>query len=148
MLRTFPRRAAFTVAAAGAAVALAAGSAFAAGTWAVVTAPPTGQNATLTGVAAVSDSDAWAVGYRSGAAFTNVGAKVLIDNWNGAAWAQVTVPATPGNTALLLGVSASSAADAWAVGRTQLNKSDFEPLALHWNGTAWSVSSGFAGARA
>jgi hypothetical protein len=132
------------VAAAGAAVVLGAGSAFAVGGWTIVAAPPTGQNATFTGVATVSDSDAWAVGYRSGAAFTNVGAKVLIDNWNGTAWSQVAVPATPGNTALLLGVSASSATDAWAVGRTQLNKSDFEPVALHWNGTAWSVSPGFA----
>jgi hypothetical protein len=132
------------VAAAGAAVVLGAGSAFAVGGWTIVAAPPTGQNATFTGVATVSDSDAWAVGYRSGAAFTNVGAKVLIDNWTGTAWSQVAVPATPGNTALLLGVSVSSATDAWAVGRTQLNKSDFEPVALHWNGTAWSVSPGFA----
>ena len=146
MLRTLRRRAAFTVAAAGAALVLGAGSALAAGGWTVVAAPPTGQNATLTSVATVSDSDAWAVGYHSGGAFTNVGAKALIDNWNGTAWAQVTVPATPGNTALLLGVSASSATDAWAVGRTQLNKSGFEPLALHWNGTAWSVSPGFASA--
>jgi hypothetical protein len=144
MLRAFPRRAAFTVAAAGAAVALATGSALAVGGWTVVAAPPTGQNATLTGIATVSDSNAWAVGYHSGAAFTNVGAKALIDTWNGTAWSQVTVPATPGNTALLLGVSASSATDAWAVGRTQVNKSDFEPLALRWNGTAWSVWPGFS----
>jgi hypothetical protein len=136
--------AAFAVA--GALVVLGAGSALAAGGWTVVTAPPTGQNATLTGVATVSDSDAWAVGYHSGATSTNVGAKVLIDNWNGTAWSQVTVPTTPGNTALLLGVSASSASDAWAVGRTQVNKSSFESLALHWNGTAWSVSTGFSGA--
>jgi hypothetical protein len=144
MLRIFHRRAAFTVAAAGAAVALATGSALAVGGWTVAAAPPTGQNATLTGIATVSDSNAWAVGYHSGAAFTNVGAKALIDNWNGTAWSEVTVPATPGNTALLLGVSASSAADAWAVGRTQVNKSDFEPVALHWNGNAWSVSPGFS----
>jgi hypothetical protein len=146
MLRTLHRSAAFTVSAAVAALVLGAGSALAVGGWTVVTAPPTGQNATLTSVAAVSDGDAWAVGYHSGAAFTNVGANALIDNWNGTAWAQVTVPTTPGNTALLLGVSASSATDAWAVGRTQLNKSNFQPLALHWNGTAWSVSPGFAGA--
>jgi hypothetical protein len=85
MLRTFHRRGAFTAAAAGAALILGAGSALAAGGWTVVAAPPTGQNATLTSVATVSDSDAWAVGYHSGAAFTNVGAKVLIDNWNGTA---------------------------------------------------------------
>jgi hypothetical protein len=146
MLRTFHRKATLTVAAAGAALILSAGSALAAGGWIIVAAPPTGQNATLTSVATVSGTDAWAAGYRSGSAFTNVGAKVLIDNWNGTAWSPVTTPATPGNTALLLGVSASSASDAWAVGRTQINKSSFEGLALHWNGTAWSVSAGFPGA--
>jgi hypothetical protein len=146
MLRTRNRRAAFIVAAAGSALVLGAGAAFAATGWTVVTAPPTGQNATLTGVATVSDSDAWAVGFHNGNAFTNVGAKVLIDNWNGTAWSQVATPATPQNTALLNAVSASGAADAWAVGRTQNNKSSFLGLALHWNGTAWSVSSSFTGA--
>ncbi len=145
MLRTFDRKAAFTVAA-GAAFILSAGPALAAGGWAIVAAPPTGQNATLTSVATVSDSDAWAAGYHSGAAFTNVGAKALLDNWNGTAWSQVAVPATPGNTALLTGVSASGTTDAWAVGRTQVNKSSFEGLALHWTGTAWSVSPGFPAA--
>jgi hypothetical protein len=146
MLGTFHRKAAFTVAAAGAALILGAGSALAAGGWTIVAAPPTGQNATLTSVATVSDSGAWAVGYHSGSAFTNVGAQALIDNWNGTAWSQVATPTTPGNTALLFGVSASSATDAWAVGRTQVNKSSFEGLALHWNGTAWSVSPGFPAA--
>ena len=145
MPRTFHRKAAFTVAA-GAALIVSAGPALAAGGWTIVAAPPTGQNATLASVATVSDSDAWAAGYHSGAAFTNVGAKVLIDNWNGTAWSQVATPVTPGNTALLFAVSASSATDAWAVGRTQVNKSSFEGLALHWNGTAWSVSPGFPAA--
>ena len=54
------------------------------------------------------------------------------------------MPATPGNTALLNAVSASGAADAWAVGRTQVNKSSFEALALHWNGAAWAVSPGLS----
>jgi hypothetical protein len=146
MFRTLHQKAPFTVAAAGATLILGAGSALAAGAWTIVAVPPTGQNAALTSVATVSDSDAWVVGYHSGSAFTNVGAQALIDNWNGTAWSQVTVPATPGNTALLLGVSASSTTDAWAVGRTQTDKSSFEGLALHWNGTAWSVSPGFAAA--
>jgi hypothetical protein len=134
------------VAAAGAVVILSASQSLAAGAWTIVAAPPTGQNATLTSVAAVSGSRAWAVGFHSGNAFTNVGARALIDHWNGTAWSQAATPATPGNTALLLGVSASSATDAWAVGRTQDNKSSFEGLALHWNGKAWSVSAGFAAA--
>lgn len=146
MLRMLHRRVTFTAAAAGAAFVLGAGPAFAASGWTVVTAPPTGQNATLEGVATVSDNDAWAVGFRNGNAFTNVGAKVLIDHWDGTAWSQVATPAPPQNTALLNDVSASSATDAWAVGRTQLNKSNFQGLALHWDGSAWSISSSFPGA--
>jgi hypothetical protein len=57
----------------------------------------------------------------------------------------VATPTTPGNTALLSAVGASSASDAWAVGRTQVNKSSLTPLAVQWNGTAWSVSSSFPG---
>jgi hypothetical protein len=48
MLRTWPRKAVFTVAAAGTALTLGAGSALAVGGWTIVAAPPTGQNATLT----------------------------------------------------------------------------------------------------
>jgi len=149
MLCTLHRRTAATVAAAGAAVVLGVlvpGPALAVGGWTVVAAPPTGQNATLTGVATVSDSNAWAVGYHSGAAFTNIGAKVLIDHWDGQAWSQVTTPATPGNTAILNAVSASGASDVWAVGRDQNNKSILGALALHWDGSAWSVSTGFSAA--
>jgi hypothetical protein len=129
-----------------AALAFGAGPALAASGWTIVSMPPTGENAPVLGVSSVSDTDAWAVGYHSGNTGTNVGAKALIDNWNGTAWSAASVPTTPGNTALLTAVSASSATDAWAVGRTQVNKSDFEGLALHWNGTAWSVSSGFSAA--
>jgi hypothetical protein len=131
-----------------AALAFGAGPALAASGWTIVSIPPTGQNAPLTGVSAVSDTDAWAVGFHSGNAGTNVGAKALIDNWNGTAWSQVATPTTPGNTAILSAVSASSATDAWAVGRTQVNKSSFAPLGLQWNGTTWSVSPSFATALA
>lgn len=134
-------------AAVGTALVLAASPALAASGWTIVTAPPAGVNASLTGVTSTSDSDAWAVGSEN-AALNGVGAKVLIDHWNGTAWSQVATPATPGNTASLAGVSASSSTDAWAIGRTQVNRSDFAPLALHWNGTAWSVSASAATALA
>ncbi|MGD0705632.1 MAG: hypothetical protein ABSA02_37835 [Trebonia sp.] len=131
----------------GAALLLGIGSAAAAPSWAIVSAPPAGENGQLAGVSAVSGTDAWAVGSTNAAA-NGVGAKPLIDNWNGTAWTQAATPATPGNTASLAAVSASSATDAWAVGRTQVNREDFAPLALHWNGTAWSVSASAATALA
>jgi hypothetical protein len=134
------------IAAAGTAVLLAVGPA-SAQSWTIVSAPPTGENGELAAVSAVSDTDAWAVG-STNAEENSVGAKALIDNWNGTAWTQAATPTTPGNTAYLTAVSASSTADAWAVGRTQDNREDFAPLGLHWNGSAWSVSSSFATALA
>jgi hypothetical protein len=48
----------------------------------------------------------------------------------------VATQATPQSTANLAAVSASSPTDAWAIGRDQTNRSNFQPLAMHWNGTS------------
>ena len=129
----------------GTALILGASTALAAGGWAIVAAPPTGQNGLLLGVSTTSDTDAWAVGY-SNAAANGLGAKPVIDHWTGTAWSQVATPSTGYSTNSLAAVSASSTTDAWAVGRSEPNRSTFIPMAMHWNGTAWSVSSSFAGA--
>lgn len=131
----------------GAAVLLGATAAFATGGWTAVAAPPSGQNGLLTGVTSTSDTDAWAVG-ESNAAANGVGAKVVVDHWNGTAWSQVSTPATGYNTNSLAAVSASGATDAWAVGRSQPSRYTFYPLALHWNGSAWSVAPSFTSALA
>jgi hypothetical protein len=128
----------------GTALLLGASPALASGGWATVPAPPTGVNASLMSVTSTSDTNAWAVGSENGRAGTGVGAKVLIDHWDGTSWSQVATPPTPQSTASLAAVSASSATDAWAVGRDQLNRSNFQPLGLHWDGTAWSVSPSLA----
>ncbi len=132
----------------GTAIFLGASPALAAGAWTTVPVPPTGVNANLAGVASTSDTDAWAVGSELGRPGTTVGAKVLIDHWNGTAWSQVATPTTPQNTATLASVSASSPTDAWAVGRDSNARSSFQPLGLHWDGTAWSVSPTLASALA
>ncbi len=127
-------RSGLVIAVAGTALALATGQALAVGGWTIASAPPTGQNATLTGVATVSDSDAWAVGFRNGNAFTNVGAKVLIDNWNGTAWS-VSPSFTAALSAYAVGVADISPTDAYAVGN---NSSIPRGHLAHWDGTAWS----------
>ena len=71
----------------------------------------------LSGVAAASDSSAWAVGYVG----NNGTGKILMLHWNGRAWSRVTSPK-----------------DAWAVGDTG-NYADPHTLILHWNGKAWSA---------
>lgn len=120
------------------AAVFAASPALAATGWTIATVPPTGENAFLSGVSADSASDAWAVGSEN-AELNGVGAKPVIDHWNGTAWSQLTAPATAGNTASLAAVSASSASDAWAVGHTQVNREDIAGLTMHWNGTAWTT---------
>ncbi len=118
---------------------LAAGTAMAAG-WTVVAIPPAGQDAFVIGLSADSGTDAWAVGTvnRPGGAAPGP----LIDHWNGTAWRVATAPVYPsGDLVNLDGVSASGAADAWAVGFTETGGGGGQPFptAAHWNGTAWNV---------
>jgi hypothetical protein len=93
----------------------------------------------LTGVSAISATDAWAVGYYS----DNGGGKTLTLHWNGKTWAQVKSPSptTKKNWFLnLSGVSTVSATDAWAVGEYTKSAGSgvYKPLILHWNGKTWT----------
>jgi hypothetical protein len=74
----------------------------------------------LYGVAAISPTDAWAVGDGS----------PTVLHWNGSSWAQVRVPPHGGG---LAGVSADSASDVWAVGEDAK-----KTVTIHWNGTDWT----------
>jgi hypothetical protein len=86
----------------------------------------------LSGVAAASASNAWAVGHAgSGSA-----PKVLMLHWNGTSWTRVTSPRILDGTAgTLSAITVVSAKDAWAVGST--GGGFGHVLLLHWNGTAW-----------
>ncbi len=95
----------------------------------------------LLGVAAVSDSDAWAVGYlRQG-----VLALPLSLRYNGTQWASVSMPLPPGASpnpgVTLTDARAFSADDVWAVGSSSTGQSvtTLQTLAYRWNGSAWSV---------
>jgi hypothetical protein len=93
--------------------------------WSTVASPNPVASDQLTGVSAVSATDAWAVGNGS------LGG-IFILHWNGSKWA--TTPEPDGSTAYFLnGVTAISATDAWAVG-----EGSGLTLILHWNGTKWS----------
>ena len=76
----------------------------------------------LSGVAAISATDAWAVGY-TGAS------KTLIVHWNGKTWTRVPSPG-----GIFRGVAATSARSAWAVGSTANGKA----LIARWNGQVWT----------
>jgi hypothetical protein len=106
-------------------------------TWtqAAVTAPSGGSFTTLNGVSAVSATDAWAVGNYTNSSGTPV---PLTEHWNGSAWTQVASPAPRGaQNTYLQGVSAVSAADAWAVGDSGNGSGVQSPVILRWNGTTW-----------
>jgi len=88
----------------------------------------------LSGVSALSPSNAWAVGN------TFFGApdvqKTLIQRWNGNAWSLVPSP-NPGPRGsqfdALNGVGALSPNNIWAVGTSTTGT-----LIVHWNGTRWA----------
>ena len=104
--------------------------------WEVIPSPnPAGTKSNaLVGLAAISPTDVWAVGY------TLVGStrQGLTEHWNGSVWTVVASP-DPGTLSNgLLDVEASSSADAIAVGY----RSDgygYETLAERWDGSAWTV---------
>ena len=101
-------------------------------TWKQVPSPnPAGSsdNNFLTGVAAASAADAWAVG-----TYTQGGAEqTLVAHWNGTTWKQVPSP-NPSSYDNLASVAATSATNAWAVGATSAIGGT---LIAHWNGTTW-----------
>jgi hypothetical protein len=108
--------------------------------WSRVKSPgptPDGFNG-LSGVAAISDTDALAVGANRPSSVSTVASLAL--NWNGTAWSQAPTPDPGRGGNSLAGVSAVSATDAWAVG-SAVGRTKFVPthtVILHWNGTAWT----------
>ena len=68
----------------------------------------------LNAVAAISANNVWAVGYFTDDS-TNV-QQTLTAHWDGTGWTQVPSPNAGAAANLLLGVSAASADDVWAVG--------------------------------
>jgi hypothetical protein len=94
----------------------------------------------LTGVAAVSASDAWTVGYYSRPDEIHA---TIIEHWNGSDWSLMASPnpAPYGNE--FWGVAAVSAKDAWAVGYSGISNypstAYTQTLTEHWDGTQWSV---------
>lgn len=132
--------------------------------WQVVTTPtiPAAQfkdsnGVTLSGVAAVSHDDVWAVGSYAtpapGSQFVSW-SQTLVEHWDGTAWR--TVPA-PDLTAQdeLRAIAVVRPDDIWAVGDATYEISEpptpglpnqpisseglIEPLAEHWDGSRWSI---------
>jgi len=103
--------------------------------WSVVKNPST-VGTGLQAVAAVSTNDVWAVGNASNASGVS---QTLIEHWNGKQWSIVASPSPSTQTNFLLGVTAVSTNDVWAVGSFRNASGAFQTLTLHWDGTTWSI---------
>ena len=114
------------------------------GAWVTVPSPNsgTGDNK-LTSVSAVSFNDVWAVGSYAVAGTGAV--RTLTEHWDGTAWTIVSSPNLGSGNNYLQGVVAFSANDVWAAGYSCgtdcMPVADAQSLILHWDGTAWSVST-------
>ena len=101
------------------------------------TALPAGLgHAYLSGIAATSARDAWAVGDISGTA-----PSVLMLRWNGRSWHRVALPWNPRHGALTA-VAAMSAGNVWAFGLAETKSIAESSQGLHWNGSRWQLTPG------
>jgi hypothetical protein len=102
--------------------------------WTIIPSPtPSGYYTYLNGVAAISATDAWAVGFTW---TLSDGPQATIEHWDGSNWTLVTAPSSDTE---LNAVSASSGTDVWAVGEAAASSGNPSALVEHWDGTAWSV---------
>lgn len=89
----------------------------------------------LDGVAALSATDVWAVGYYKDDAAP---ARALVEHWTGSAWRLIDAPSPGKYWNQLAAVTATGPDDIWAVGWQQ-SDGPFEPLIEHWDGKVWSL---------
>lgn len=107
--------------------------------WSVIPSPsPGAEQNILFGVAAISDSDVWAVGGEQDASGLW---HTLTEHYDGSAWSVVTAGDEGSTGNQLYAVKALATNNVYAVG--QQANSDFpnEALIEHWNGKSWNVVS-------
>jgi hypothetical protein len=91
----------------------------------------------LTSIAAHPSGDAWAVGHWQN---TPTGVGPLAIRWNGAAWNQVTLPATShlGTNPKTAGITIAPNGDVWAVGNVTTTYPTYNlPLLLRYRNETW-----------
>ncbi len=112
--------------------------------WSIVAGVVLTESAELHGVAAASTNDVWAVG-NSPVTVHGYGVdQTLVEHWDGSAWSRTPSANInpPGDYSpnYLVGVSAISTDDVWAVGYYQDSTTrETRSLIEHWDGTSWQV---------
>jgi hypothetical protein len=120
------------LAAGGAAVIFTLGAAAGSATASAHSGAVTNDPGSLSGVATVSATDAWAAG-------DNDTGGAMILHWDGTSWAHAAIPSIADSS--LDAISADSADDAWAVGMYETvtgGSVSSQLLVLHWDGTRWT----------
>jgi hypothetical protein len=108
---------------------------------------PAREGPRFSAVAAVSPTDAWAVGafYSTRTLFGLASAGALIAHWNGTTWSIIPNPALNQKGAVLTAIDPVSSSDVWAAGHQgnpgQASDAGHVPFIEHWNGSTWSVVS-------
>jgi hypothetical protein len=98
------------------------------------------QTSALTGVAAISPSNVWAVGFyeKSTTSF-----RTLVEHWNGSKWSVVPSPNADSGENTLAAVAAVSASDIWAVGNRHgpgaRGGGARKTLVEHWQRGKWRI---------
>ena len=107
--------------------------------WAIMTPAALPDDAGLGGVACSAAGACTAVGSQ----FTNSGWRTLAERWNGTSWTVQAMPNGAVGASFLSGVSCASATSCVAVGyETTGGTSDKrDSLALHWNGSSWTIQA-------
>lgn len=107
--------------------------------WSVVPSPaaPAGLGR-LVAAAAISPTDAWAVGFQW---MTNSSMQqTLTEHWDGQQWSIIPSPNPPYPHAVQLNAMAALAADdAWVVGTIDTGDTGSKTFTAHWDGQQWSI---------
>lgn len=99
----------------------------------------TGDNE-LEGVVALSNKNAWAVGYYLQTINGIFEAQTLIEHWDGKAWSIISSPNVANTEDGLSGITVVSKNDIWAVGSyTPVGSYTSQSLIEQWNGATWSI---------
>jgi hypothetical protein len=93
----------------------------------------------INGVAAISASDVWAVGYaqmRTDGVVAKKPAPATL-HFDGTQWKEIPAAKC---VCVFTAVAAIASDDVWAVGNTLSDSFDSEPMAQHWDGTRWTLT--------
>jgi len=89
----------------------------------------------LNGIAVVAANDVWTVGQAANGSTYST----LVEHWDGVSWRVIASPNVAGSSNVLEAISVVSAVDIWAVGYSTDSNFNNHALALHWNGSLWSI---------